>query len=114
MLYSFPNASSEPPRIGLSVSRRVGGAVERNRVKRMLREGIDRVGAEALAGNDVVVVARPEVLQLIESDGLAGVEAALSDLVERAAKPEEGSSAGRRGGARRSDRGRSPARREAA
>ena len=45
VLYAFPRAEDEAaseredgPRLGLSVSRRVGGAVERNRVKRVLRE----------------------------------------------------------------------------
>lgn len=113
VLYSFPNAGSEQPRIGLSVSKRVGGAVERNRVKRMLREGLARVGAEALAGNDVVVVARPDVLELIEQDGLGGVELALRDLVEKASKGQERSSLSRKADAARSARDR-PSRREAA
>ena len=38
-----PPAGS-PPRLGLSVSRKVGGAVERNRVKRVLREQFARAG----------------------------------------------------------------------
>lgn len=50
----------QPPRLGLSVSRRVGGAVVRNRVKRRIRE-IFRLAAEHLpAGCLFVVTARPE------------------------------------------------------
>lgn len=57
-------ARSEPDnvglsRIGFSVSRRVGGAVERNRVKRRLREVIRRKLARITPGYDLVITARP-------------------------------------------------------
>src|ERR1700732_1312699 len=77
VLYSFPNGSRAAPRLGLSVSRKVGGAVERNRVKRLLREAYARVEPELLPGQDLVLVARPSVLDLAEREGLAGVDAAL-------------------------------------
>jgi len=59
VLYTFPNASTQRPRLGLSVSRKVGGAVERNKVKRLLREAFSHAENELLSGQDVVVVARP-------------------------------------------------------
>jgi len=46
------------PRLGLAVSRRVGNAVVRNRVKRWLREAFRHERA-SLGGVDVVVIARP-------------------------------------------------------
>ena len=57
-------ARSEPDnvgfaRIGFSVSRRVGGAVVRNRVKRRLREVIRRKLARIAPGYDLVITARP-------------------------------------------------------
>ncbi|KAF1697573.1 ribonuclease P protein component [Pseudoxanthomonas daejeonensis] len=50
---------SQPPRLGLAVSRKVDPhAVGRNRIKRVLRDATRRVRAQ-LAGGDYVVVARP-------------------------------------------------------
>jgi len=84
VLYTFPNPSTRRPRLGLSVSRKVGGAVERNHVKRLLREAFARTEAELRPGQDIVVVARPEARELAERKGLAGMDAALTELIERA------------------------------
>jgi ribonuclease P protein component len=81
VLYAFPNAASDRPRLGLSVSRKVGGAVERNKVKRMLRESFARVEPTLRDGHDVVLVARPSAAELVEREGLAGVDGALEELI---------------------------------
>lgn len=86
VLYSFPRSEEGGPRLGLSVSRKVGGAVERNRVKRLLREAFELEGARLPAGQDVVLVARPEARAIAEREGLEGIRAALAELVDRAAE----------------------------
>jgi ribonuclease P protein component len=54
-----------PVRVGFTVSRKVGTAVERNRVRRRLKEIVRLYGATGLAaGNDYVLVGRRAALSL--------------------------------------------------
>ena len=84
VLYAFPREGddSDGPRLGLSVGRRVGGAVDRTRVKRVLREAFWEEARRLPEGSDYVVVARPESLGLTEREGADGVRAALAELVD--------------------------------
>jgi ribonuclease P protein component len=86
VLYAFPRApdDSTEVRLGVSVSRKVGGATERNAVKRALREAFWSRGARLPASHDFVLVARPDVAGLVERAGTKGVEGALGELFTEA------------------------------
>ena len=69
-------------RIGLTVSKKLGGAVVRNRVKRILRDGLRQVeNTHTLcAGNLIVIVARPISVELKSTDIAKDLEKAFCQL----------------------------------
>ena len=73
VLYTFPRSGDDEagldPRLGLAVSRKVGGSVERNRLKRQLRAAFDRIAGEVAPGRDYVLIVRPGLAETAEARG---------------------------------------------
>ena len=88
VLYAFPRAADAEPaeglRLGVSVGRKVGGAVERNAVKRALREAFWPLADDVQGARDFVVVARADAAGLVEREGTAGVTDSLRELLAEA------------------------------
>jgi ribonuclease P protein component len=88
VVYAFgrdDRPAEAPARLGLSVSRKVGGAVERNRVKRVLREQFATIVPGLPTGIDVVVIARPGAAEYLAERGSAALGARLAELAAKAA-----------------------------
>ena len=90
VLYYFERSSPESaeatvgPRVGFSVSKRLGTAVDRNRIKRVLREAYS-ANCRSLGGNvDLVLIARTPVVELLETGGFAAVEAKMLEVFGKA------------------------------
>lgn len=83
VLYTFPRKDEERDevRLGVSVSRKVGGAVERNKVKRALREAFWGLADRLPPRHDFVIVARAEIKDLIDREGMEGLSADLEEAL---------------------------------
>lgn len=86
VLYAFPRTDEDEDnvRLGVSVSRKVGGSVDRNAVKRAIKEAFWAEGADLPDRHDFVLVARPDVAGLVEREGTPGVAQALNELLAEA------------------------------
>lgn len=65
VVYAMRTEEIRPPRLGITVSRRIGGAVMRNRVKRRVRECFRmKLRSNIPAGGDLLVIARTGAARL--------------------------------------------------
>jgi len=83
VVYAFPRAEGDDsePRLGVSVGRKLGGAVERNRMKRLLREAFWSSAEGLREGHDFVIVARPAAGELARQGGEQAIEAELREVL---------------------------------
>ena len=58
VVYQLDKEEQPNFRIGLSVSKKIGNAVVRNRIKRMVRQAITELKDEIASGKDFVIIAR--------------------------------------------------------
>lgn len=84
VLHRFDRSADDESeiRLGVSVSKKLGDAVTRNRVKRVLKEAFWSQVDRDEADQDFVLVARPGVGEVIDTDGLAGAEACVKEVLE--------------------------------
>lgn len=86
VLYAFRREDAAPAgetRLGVSVSRKVGGAVERNRLKRVLKERFAEIAENLPVDHDFVVIVRPGAFEYLEEHGSAALGERLVELSRR-------------------------------
>jgi ribonuclease P protein component len=85
VLYWFPRDDEGEPRLGIAVPKGSGSAVERNRVKRRLRESWRERISSVPAGCDYVLIARPALGEVLAGRDAAWLGERLDEVLGKAA-----------------------------
>jgi ribonuclease P protein component len=64
VVYALRKEGQDHFRIGLSVSKKLGNAVIRNRIKRYIKQSILEINEQLQAGNDYIIIARKPVAEM--------------------------------------------------
>ena len=86
VLYWFPQEEAAAPRFGFSVPRSVGGAVERNKIKRRLRELWDARLDRVEPGNDYVLIVRPGLPEAVAVNGFEWLGERIDEVLDQTKK----------------------------
>jgi len=80
------SADPRPPRFGFTVTKKIGGAVVRNRIRRRLREAVRLIG-DGEPGTDYVLIGRHAALTLQFERLVADLRTGLKELARRDSAP---------------------------
>jgi ribonuclease P protein component len=83
VLYWLPQDEPAEPRVGFAVPRAAGGAVERNRIKRRLREAWRERIERVPEGNDYVLIVRPGLVEAADANGFGWLGDRIDELLEQ-------------------------------
>jgi ribonuclease P protein component len=88
VVQSRDRCDEAPARVGFTVTKKLGNAVSRNRIKRRLREAMRRVGPEkALIGHDYVLIGRRDTAQRPFEKLIGDIDLALEHLNKGETQP---------------------------
>jgi ribonuclease P protein component len=83
VLYWLPQEEPAEPRVGFAIPRAAGVAVERNQIKRRLREVWDERLDRVPPGFDYVLIVRPGLPEAAEANGFAWLGERVDELLDQ-------------------------------
>jgi ribonuclease P protein component len=92
VVHSFDrdDAAGAGTRLGISVGRKIGKAVQRNKVKRVVRQAFWDLAGDVPPARDYVIVARPGIEGLLDREGPDAIRSSLAELIGEGAGADQG------------------------